>query len=537
MRGKHIVSLALASLMTVSMLSGCAGGSDDNAVNARSIIAGYEKDSSGIPVLTHTEKGGTYSYNGRRTAIWGVENDQWQTVGKNRANFHKYLEGSEYVNANTIALHSPWVVMEPEKDVYDFSDFDYYLEEARKAGFKLVIYFTSVNYAAGDTVTFTPKYILEDTETYSRVQMEELEGVTDKLPMCPADPDTLEREQKMIAKFFEHLKQVNTDGTILSVNIGSEVDFIHELPLAGTKNVDIRCHCANCEARYTPDKGNLEYMTEIFAQYTKGVIDAAASVYDLPIYTPVASLMYWPGGRFVEQPDYIKQVVNRANHVVCPSVAPTDHAATYRKEMDQFVAIEGNVAFASGIDTGWTSPFNNQLHLALAPWVTMFEYDGLGAIYWDHPDMSVTKTKGTREKLRTGWGPLRAAEYYISNVKGDSRVTTAWTYEKLEHEADLGSYHVKVTQEEDSNYGYGILVDSRELAFSATSYKEQPTTITVTASGAMKEYTFETGYYDADGNWVKSGTFEPQIDGKTVTFAINGDSGDYKSCVYRICAA
>ena len=40
MRGKHIVSLALASLMTVSMLSGCAGGSDDNDINARSIIAG-----------------------------------------------------------------------------------------------------------------------------------------------------------------------------------------------------------------------------------------------------------------------------------------------------------------------------------------------------------------------------------------------------------------------------------------------------------------------------------------------------------------
>lgn len=536
MRMKRFVCLLLSCVCIVSALYGCQSGSavPGNEVNARAVIAGFEKDESGMPLLVRTsEQGGTYSFNGRRTAVWGVENDQWHTVGKNRANYHKYLEGSAYINANTIALHCPWTVMEPQKDVYDFSDFDYYLEQTRKAGnFKLVLYYTSTNYAAGD-ITFIPDYIKADTETYSRVEIEEMEGFA-SIPMCLADPDTLEREQIMVKKFFEHLKEVNTDGIILAVNIASEVDFMHDLHTSA--DMDIRCHCANCEAIYTPDKGNLEFMKEVFAEYNKNIIHTAADTYNIPIYTPVAPYNYWPDWRFVEEPDYIKAVVNLDNHVMCPSTATTMYAELYRDEMDKFVAIDGNIAFASGIDTGWVGiPFNNQLHLEIAPWITIFEYDGLGAIYWDHPELSVTKTDSIREKLRTGWGPLLAAEYFISHIKGDSRVVTAWMYDKLEHEADLGNFHMKATQKDDRNNGYAILVDSTELAISATTFKEEVTTVTVTLPAEPDSYTYETGYYDANGNWVKAGDFVPTTEGNNVTIQISGDSGEYQSCVYRIC--
>lgn len=508
---------------------------ENSAATAKEKIAAETKDNSGIPVLSLDSVGGTYAFNGRKTAIWGVENDQWQTIGKNRANFSKYIEGSLYTNANTIAVHSPWKVIEPEMDVYDFSDLDYYIDLCRQNNLKVVIYFTSTNYAAGDN-TFTPDYIIKGNDTYSHIEMPELAAVDIlQRPMCLADPDTLAREQKAVGELFNHLKNINTDGIVLSVNIGSEIDFMHKLKLGSNKNLDIRCNCVNCQKRYKEGQGNLQYMTEVFADYTKNVIDKAETAYNLPTYTPVASLMYWPGGRFVEQPDYIKQIVNRANHVVCASVAPTQSAPLFRKEMDQFIKIKGNIAFASGIDTGWAStPFNNQTHLEIAPWVTMFEYNGLGAIYWDHPEMSVTKTKGTRERLRTGWGPLKAAEYYISAVKGDKDVTFYWTYESMEKNSSVGGFDIKINQENETNTGFAIAIDKNELAVSATTYKEEPTKIVITAPKNGDQFLFEKGYYNLSGEFVKASDFTATTKDKTISFTIDGDSGDYTKAIYRI---
>lgn len=530
------LALVISFLFVLGAFSSCKPAEIANtAPTARERIAAMKKDTSGIPVMSLDATGGTYEFNGRKVAVWGVENDQWQTIGKNLANFSKYIEGSLYTNANTIAVHSPWKVIEPEMDVYDFTDLDYYIDQCRQNNLKIVIYFTSTNYAAGDN-TFTPDYIIKDNETYSHIEMPELSGVDIlKRPMCMADPDTLAREQKAAAALFGHLKAVNTDGVVLSVNIGSEIDFMHKLKLGSNKNLDIRCNCINCQKRYTEGQGNLKYMTEVFADYTKNVIDSAQTAYALPIYTPVASLMYWPGGRFVEQPDYIKQIVNRANHVVCPSVAPTQSAALYRKEMDQFVKIKGNIAFASGIDTGWAStPFNNQTHLEIAPWITMFEYNGLGAIYWDHPEMSVTKTKGTRERLRTGWGPLRAAEYLISMVKGDKDVTLYWCYENLEKTGSVGGFDIKITQANETNNGYAIAVDKNELALSTTTYKEESTNVEITAPLDASRFTFEKGYYDINGVFVKASEFTATAKGKTISFVMDGDSGDYTKAIYRI---
>ncbi len=509
---------------------------DNKAPTAKSKMASVKKDNSGVPVYGVSAGGGsTLEFNGRSYTVWGVENDQWQTLGKNRANFSKYIEGSLYTNANAIAVHCPWKVVEPEKDVYDFSDLDYYVDLCKQNNLKVVLYWSSTNYAAGDN-GFTPDYIVNDDSTYSHISMPELADVAlAKRAMCPADPDTLAREEKAIKELFAHLKEINKDGEILTVNIGSEVDFMHQLSLSSNHNLDIKCQCPNCVKRYQSGQGNLEYMTEIFADYTKNIINTAESAYNLPTYTPVCGLMYWPGGRFVEQPDYIKQTVNLANHLVCPSVAATQSAAIYRKEMDQFVKIKGNIAFASGIDTGWSNkPFNNTLHLEIAPWITMFEYKGIGAIYWDHPDMSITKTKGTRERLRTGWGPLKAAEYYISSVKDDKDVTLYWAYDSVEKSGKIGGFDIKITQQDEANEGYAIAVDKNELALSATVYKDSPTNVEIKTPQDGKNFVFEKGYYDDKGVFVKSGTFAPQIKDGKVIFSINGDSGNYKECLYRI---
>jgi len=521
--------------MGLTVLNSCSG-EIYSGPTARSKIQQLEKLNADIPTLGNSTAGGTVfeSMSGKH-AVWGVENDQWQTVGKNLANFHKYMEGSIYVNANAIAIHSPWIVIEPEKDVYDFSDLDYYLALASENNLKVIIYFTSSNYAGGDN-TFTPRYIVEDPDTYTRIEMDELSSVpVEELPLCPANPNLFERESKAAEKLFEHIKKVNTDGNILAVCMSHEFGFMHRLRMRSNTNLDIRCQCEFCEELYTPDLGNLEFMTKLFSEYISDVIKSATDIYPITTYSPVASLVYWPGGRFVEQPDIIKAAVNRKNHFVCPSVATTMNADLFRIEMDQFVSIEGNPAFASGIDTGWANhPYNNQARLEIAPWISMFEYDGLGAIYWDHPQMTVTDTRGVREKLRTGWGPLKGGEYFVSRIKSDKDVMFHWLYESEEKTEKIGNYEITISQRSKFNNGYAVLVDVNEIMVTATTFNEERTKVEIKSDHSFKGYSFERGYYDTNGEFVRVSEFEPKQSGKSITFNIDGDSGDYTKSIYRI---
>lgn len=504
----------------------------------------------------------TFASGNKHMTVWGVENDQWETLRLNRAYFDRYIEASLNINANTIAIHMPWAVIEPSEGNFATgasSYLKYCVEKARGAGLKIVVYSTSTNYASGDG-TFVPSYIREDKEKYTRLYIPGVydgnsQTVNDSISYCINDPDILERDIRQTEKLFEFIKNNNDDGIFVAVNLCSEIDYSRNWASGTSINHEVRCECANCNALYRKGEGNAnetpyQFMLRTYNDYVKKMADAASAVYsDVALYTPVAALTWFAGGRYVEQPDRIKETVGRDNFFVCPSIAPTPNYAMYMAEMDYFIDIPGNAAFASGIDTGHDGiPHNNQSHLEVAPWYTIFEYGGLGAIYWDFPASSVpnnsvlTSDAPIVARLRTGWAPLKATEYYISRFKGDAEVLNWWSYEAHQANFTLGNFTVSVNRsetdsEEHENYGIALLMDDRDLVLAPTAYAPKPgenNDIYIEYAGGTKDYKYEKGYFDADGVWRKTGTFKPEKQGNKFIISVANVSGDYTKTCYRL---
>ena len=144
-------------------------------------------------------------------------------------------------------------------------------------------------------------------------------------------------------------------------------------------------------------------------------------------------------------------------------------------------------------------------------------------------------------RLRTGWAPLKAADYYISRFKGDTEVLNWWSYEEHQKEFSLGTFTVSVNRNEEDwdeheNYGIAVLHDKKDLRIAATDYQPaigENNEIHVTRAGGFDGFTFEVGYVNLAGEWVKTGTFSPSISGDTLTFTPD-NGGDYMKAMYRI---
>lgn len=552
---------AILGVMT-ALLVGC--GQTDEVVPGVTIrtklaqmtepaVHGVIADSSGKP---------TFNSGDGNIVIFGVENDQWETLNMNRAYFDKYIEASLNINANAIAIHMPWAVLEPQEGFFatgESSYLQYCVDAARKAGLKICVYFTSTNYASGDG-SFVPSYIREDKETYTRIVIPgEYDGndetVASQISYCVNNPALKEKEKLATQKLMEFIKKNNEDGIFTAVNIGSEIDYSRNWDSGSAIRQDLRCTCEHCNALFQVGQGHegetpYEFMLRSFNGYLKEMVDAAAETYnEVAFYTPVAALTWFAGGRYVEQPDKIKATVGRDNFFVCPSIAPTPNYALYDMEMDYFVAIPGNAAFASGIDTGHDGiPHNNQTHLEVAPWRSVLKYGGLGAIYWDYPQASnpnnsvLTQDAAITRRLRLGWAPLKATQYYISRFKGDGEVLGWWSYEEVAKTLTLGAFTVSVNRAEESteeheNYGIALLMDDRELVIASTAFTPrygENNDIRVTVPGSGKDYTVEIGYFDVQGVWVKTGTYTPLVEQNQLVLTPENENGNYTKNCFRI---
>ena len=565
---KKFLCFLLGGLLAVSAAA-CAGADPEDGMDIPTVVtklATLDKEAEG-GVIQDSMGNPTFASGNTQATVWGVENDQWNALDTSRSKFDDYIESSLYINANTIAVHMPWNVLEPSEGVYatgENSYLQYCVDAAREAGLKIVVYFTSTNYASGDG-SFIPDYIRNDTEKYQRLYLcnekgelvydSSTETVDSEMTMCISDPDLIEREKLAVAELFRFLEKNNSDGIITAVNLCSEVDYSRSW--AGNDlyiQYDKRCACENCNALYRQGEGNedetpYEFMLRTYLNYIKTIVDAAAETYaDVALYTPVAALTWFAGGRYVEQPDLIKAAVNRENHFVCPSIAPTASYALYEQEMAYFKpdVIPGNASFSSGIGTGTS---DNQKHLEVAPWYSILNDGGLGAIYWDYPLSGADGQTGSvlnignaiSVRLRTGWAPLKAADYYISRFKGDTEVLNWWSYEEHQKEFSLGTFTVSVNRNEEDwdeheNYGIAVLHDKKDLRIAATDYQPaigENNEIHVTRAGGFDGFTFEVGYVNLAGEWVKTGTFSPSISGDTLTFTPD-NGGDYMKAMYRI---
>lgn len=503
-----------------------------------------------LPKLGYDQNGGrVFEVGGAKYVFWGVDADTWGCDAGNIELFRKHCEASVYVNANFIAIPVTWKNVERKgPGRYDFSFVDQVVELARKNGLKAALMWIGIDYAAGDP-NFVPDYINADPKVYTRITGFNYDEQKRYLPAgkqndheedrlyCPSCPATLAREAAAYGSLMKHLAQADKQRTVMAVNICGEIDYVRAMrPEEWVPERDVRCRCKYCDAAYKPGvESNIAFMTSQFAKYVKAIIEAGAKHYDIPTYSPVCSHRWFPGWRYAEDPVAFKAIINRENYFVVPSIAPTeDEQAFVREEMDYFrpECIPGNVIFVDGIDTGWPA---NLPHLELAPWYSILQYGGMGAVYWDAPACTIVNDgEVRRELLRRMWGPLKAMHYHLARLKSiGPRRKFWWRYHETSSAQEMDGFKVE-QKSSDRDYGVGFVLGPDKLALAATTYGG-PCTVTLTKTGGFGGFRFERGCFDMiSGEWHKASDVKAVLDADKATIIIDGDSGDYKGAAVYV---
>lgn len=470
---------------------------------------------------------------GNKYVLWGIESDQWQCQIGNGNIFHEHCDACNYINANCIFIPVTWKMIESTQDNYSSWYLQLYIDQAEAHGLKVILLWTGADNAAV-CMDFTPDYIMNDTVTYTRIT-----GLDNSSELCPSDPDTRGREAAAFAWMMNWLKTYNPQkaNIVMGVSVGNELDYMGCLDgyywKSATEDHSRRCTCGNCNAQYQAGEDKVDFMSRMFGNYIKAIIDAGMENYEIPVYTPMSSNNWWSGWRYAEQPSRWKSIINRENHLVCPSTAETSSASVFiTNEMDYFLntQIPGNRIFVDGIDTGWTK---NQSHIELAPWYSILWYGGLGAGYWDNPYLSVRNDETLRTKLRKSWGPLLGIQHWLARYKAaGTDKKFFWEYGQTHTSQSLAHYSIDQVST-DQDYGICFELDPNTITFTGTTYGG-PYTVTVSHNDGWDGYLFERGYYDrTTGAWVKYSNISPTINGNNATITVSNDSGEFAKSVYR----
>ena len=257
------------------------------------------------------------------------------------------------------------------QDHYDFTFLDWFVKQARIAHLKLVLHLFSTNVCGGVTDSprwsYTPAYILSAPEKYQRMALL-YEYIPSGPPMCPNDPDTLERERKYVVKLAEHLRDTDTDRTVIMLQIDNE--FYFQQWKNHPYDVSVRCECTYCNAKYDPAKYKdpKDFMFQGFVDYTKVLTDAIAEVYDIPLYVNSPGWPDWAVPMFLD-------TCPNLDLVGCDCItSPAEPNMVSRYEQGR------NIPFAAECAT--PNP-RCRVNLDVLPYYTIIGRMGIGNLLWE----------------------------------------------------------------------------------------------------------------------------------------------------------
>ena len=123
-----------------------------------------------------------------------------------------YFKIAKETNLNTLEVPVTWSQVETDKDVYDFSDVETYLDLAKKYDLKLnLIWYGSFTDGQSLTANY-PSYISENPRVYTVIKDILDFDVHGRLRVMKwDDPDLLLRESKVITKMMDYVGSWNKD--------------------------------------------------------------------------------------------------------------------------------------------------------------------------------------------------------------------------------------------------------------------------------------------------------------------------------------
>lgn len=211
--------------------------------------------------------------------------------------YHETLQAYDYlypaahaIGLNTLKVPIKWSMIEPEKDVYDFSYVDHVKRMAESHQLKLILGWFG-HYASNDgnlyfnltSEVFAPFYIIDDEKTYPRAV--DARGASHHNAVSYEYDAITEREAKAFHAFMEHISEIDAQTrTILMIQTENEIAVF------GGEREDPalwRDHSPRANELFAA-KGftsELKYSAwRLSSNWLRRVTDAGAQAYRLPLF-------------------------------------------------------------------------------------------------------------------------------------------------------------------------------------------------------------------------------------------------------------
>ena len=219
---------------------------------------------------------------------------QWEELiyGRYADTMHAYdymYPAAAEMHLNALKVPIKWSVVEPSEGVYDFSYVDHVIRMAERNNLKLVLGWfghyasgagTIYSNMAGDV--FAPMYIIKDPVRFPRAV--DAEGKPHDDAVSYDYPAILEREIAAFRAFMRHLRQTDTNHTVLMIQVENEIAVFG----ADRGNRKLwRDHSAASNRRFEQMgfSDDLKYSAwDMAANWLRPLTDAGAREYPIPFF-------------------------------------------------------------------------------------------------------------------------------------------------------------------------------------------------------------------------------------------------------------
>ncbi len=353
----------------------------------------------------------TLEVDGAPFLLVGAQCDVWRSTPQDAVTV-AFFDGFQEMHATAVSVGVPWSKLEPKKDEYGFSFLDWFIDQARQHGLKLVVNLFNSNVCGkvGEGhggLVYPPEYILNAPESYQRMVLPgPCKYVSEGPPMCPNDPRTLERERRLCVALAEHLARTDVQKTVIMLQIDNEFYYQQWAGPRPQAEAEVRCHCRFCEEKWPPHswKDGEEFMFNSFADYLRVLTDAITAVHPLPLYV---NSPWWP-------PSVIPIFLNK-----CPNLSLVGVDGVFSPNEPNMLSrsqIGRNIPFAAENPTeNPTTRFN----LDVLPYYSLVGQQGIGNLLWEcSPPHTVVGDPEARKRYGNALYPLHSAQVPIAKARG-----------------------------------------------------------------------------------------------------------------------
>ena len=474
-----------------------------------------------IPAIRDVGGVRTLVVDGEPFVILGAQCDIWRSTRQD-GRVLEFIDAYREMNATAISFGIPWAKMEPERDSYDFSFLDWFIERTEAAGLKLVVNLFNSNVCGkceelteGERYPqYTPDYIKNDPGAFTRiVHNVDIEYHPGGPPLCPNDPATLDREARYLWRVAMHLKETDRNHTVIMVQLNNEYFYQQWAECADNTQKHVRCMCEFCTAKYDAESYSTaeEFMFTSFAEYTRTLTDTFKAAYPLPIY--------------VNSPWWAPYIIDTFLRV-CPNLDFVGIDGVYSVvEPNQLtVGQRGrNLPFAAESPT--EAPPTKH-YLPMLPYYTALKMNGLGNLLWEAPDPdTVVNDRAEFVRFQRALYPIRNAMIPLVEARNDERLIVWYSQSaNVEVEMEIDIFGNRVHLEKPISYaGKGtVLIEGSTMRI----LEDGPFEVTV-AGVKLNVSGSQAGFVIPAGEGLIVGTGEASI-GIEGTDSVAVDAGRFE---------